>query len=326
MSHVAEVPVHLALGQLTSHSVSAYRSLLLGLDVESILTQRGLLVGRVKPGPGDPHHAHGDRALLPLAAQDGYESLDRSELEMLWPELDGRVSHARYLPAACFTTYPAALTTSITREFVAAGGRLLQASVVDLDVHGTVVRSVRTTGGDIDAGVVAVCASQWSRRLLRKLRIEAPVVVERGYGVDIPHPGLSLRLPLILDDVQVGFFPHRTGPRLAGRSDLTRVVGWPNHRVTNSMLRVARHVFPALEHRGAEPWIRLRPATPDSLPVIGASHALHNAFLAFGHGHKALATGAITAQLIGELIEGRPPSVDLTPFDPMRFLDHTRRE
>ena len=40
---------------------------------------------------------------------------------------------------------------------------------------------------------------------------------------------------------------------------------------------------------------------------------------AFGHGHLGLTQSAATARLVADIIAGRPPKLDLTPFRPQRF-------
>jgi D-amino-acid dehydrogenase len=62
-----------------------------------------------------------------------------------------------------------------------------------------------------------------------------------------------------------------------------------------------------------------RPAMPDSLPVIGPSKKQRNVYYAFGHGHLGLCGGAPTGRLMADLIAGRAPAIDLTPYRADRF-------
>ena len=68
-----------------------------------------------------------------------------------------------------------------------------------------------------------------------------------------------------------------------------------------------------------------RPSFPDSLPVIAKSPKQANVYLAFGHGHIGLTLAAITGKLVGELVAGETPTVDLEPFSPTRFKMRIRR-
>jgi D-amino-acid dehydrogenase len=40
---------------------------------------------------------------------------------------------------------------------------------------------------------------------------------------------------------------------------------------------------------------------------------------AFGHGHVGLTAGAATARLVADLISGRRPTIDVTPYAAQRF-------
>jgi D-amino-acid dehydrogenase len=80
-----------------------------------------------------------------------------------------------------------------------------------------------------------------------------------------------------------------------------------------------RVLIPALKADGATRWVGRRPATPDSLPVIGCSPRHRAVLFAFGHRHLGLAFAAVTGHLIAELTAARPTSVDISPFRADRF-------
>jgi len=62
-----------------------------------------------------------------------------------------------------------------------------------------------------------------------------------------------------------------------------------------------------------------RPSMPDSLPVIGPSAKHRNVYYAFGHGHWGLCGGAPTGRLIADLVSGRKPAIDVSPYRVNRF-------
>ena len=53
--------------------------------------------------------------------------------------------------------------------------------------------------------------------------------------------------------------------------------------------------------------------------MIGASPRHRNVYYAFGHGHLGLVSGAPTGRLIADLVAGRAPAIDVTPYRPDRF-------
>ena len=62
-----------------------------------------------------------------------------------------------------------------------------------------------------------------------------------------------------------------------------------------------------------------RPMMADSTPVISVSPGHDNIFYAFGHGHYGLTQGPTTGRHIADLVFGKEPAIDLTPFRFDRF-------
>ena len=69
-----------------------------------------------------------------------------------------------------------------------------------------------------------------------------------------------------------------------------------------------------------ETWYGWRPMTWDSLPIIGPTPRLANAFLATGHNMLGMSLATATGKLVAEIMEGQPPHLDPAPFSPRRFL------
>jgi glycine/D-amino acid oxidase-like deaminating enzyme len=63
-----------------------------------------------------------------------------------------------------------------------------------------------------------------------------------------------------------------------------------------------------------------RPQTPDDLPVIGRSYRYRNLWYNAGHGHIGWTRGAGSSKLLADLMNGKQPDIDPTPFLPSRFL------
>lgn len=74
-----------------------------------------------------------------------------------------------------------------------------------------------------------------------------------------------------------------------------------------------------------EAWAGLRPATSDSLPLLGTYTRKETApdapreFLATGHFRNGILLAPATAAVMADVLEGKQPSVDLKPFSPDRF-------
>ncbi len=65
-------------------------------------------------------------------------------------------------------------------------------------------------------------------------------------------------------------------------------------------------------------WAGLRPGSVDGLPFLGATPACSNAFVAAGHFRAGLHQSTGTAVMLADLITGRTPALDPTPFAPGR--------
>jgi D-amino-acid dehydrogenase len=83
--------------------------------------------------------------------------------------------------------------------------------------------------------------------------------------------------------------------------------------------RRVRRAFPGITWKGESAWRGHRPSTLDSLPFVGASPKLSQIYFAFGAQHIGLTSGPKTGRLIADLIGGRRPNIDLTPFRVGRF-------
>jgi glycine oxidase len=79
--------------------------------------------------------------------------------------------------------------------------------------------------------------------------------------------------------------------------------------------QLAWDLIPALRDAEIEAtWSGLRPGTFDGMPYLGRIPHLQNAFVAAGHFRSGLHMAPATAVVMGQLIRGETPSIDLHPF------------
>lgn len=192
--------------------------------------------------------------------------------------------------------------------------------LVGLDVEGGRVASLRTDAGPLAADAVLFAAGAESPLLARHLGMRIPIEPGKGYSVTLPRPPICPTLPMLLPERRVGVSPFEDGYRIGSMMELAgfdRTI--PPHRIAY-LRRAVDGYLPAIgEAREQERWFGWRPMTWDSLPIIGCVPHLANAYLATGHNMLGLSLAAGTGRLIAELMTGRPPALDLSPFDPKRF-------
>jgi len=118
----------------------------------------------------------------------------------------------------------------------------------------------------------------------------------------------------------MGFYmtPLAEGLRAAGTVEFAGLEAPLNPKRTHFLARGARGLLPQLGEPVSE-WLGFRPSMPDSLPVIGPSARNPRVLYAFGHGHLGITLGGVTARMVADLIDGRRPVVDPSPYRSNRF-------
>jgi glycine oxidase len=165
------------------------------------------------------------------------------------------------------------------------------------------------------AGAFIDCRGPWS---------SPPISPRKGQmlAVEMP-PGMGLDLVLRTKDIYI--VPRTRGPQ-AGSAIIGATVedvGFDTavHPADIHALHAsAAQLLPSLaEARVLESWAGLRPGTPDGLPLIGATDLKRRRFIAAGHFRNGILLAPATAHVMADLIEGKPPTLDLTPYSRDRF-------
>ncbi len=164
-----------------------------------------------------------------------------------------------------------------------------------------------------------VAAGAWSHELARTLGERIPLETERGYNTTLPPGAFGLERQLTFPSHGFVVTPIAGGVRVGGAVELAGLHAPLNFARSDTLPAKAKRFLPALRTSGGTRWMGMRPSLPDSLPAIGRARGDARVLYAFGHGHLGLTQSAATAELVADLVEGRPPALDLRPFDPGRF-------
>ncbi|HEY4960421.1 MAG TPA: FAD-dependent oxidoreductase, partial [Terriglobales bacterium] len=171
------------------------------------------------------------------------------------------------------------------------------------------------------AGVVVNCCGAWAGQI-QPLPVPARPV--KGQMVClIPQAGMPHVGPLIQHVVRtpdVYIIPRSDGRILLGAT--IKEAGFDKRVDPDTVLRLHEAGIDAVPALGDmqihDAWAGLRPGTPDNLPILGET-ALPGHYAATGHYRDGILLAPITAQLMGELITGFKPTLELDPFSPLRF-------
>jgi glycine/D-amino acid oxidase-like deaminating enzyme len=181
----------------------------------------------------------------------------------------------------------------------------------------------------IDATVIVNAAGAEAARLTPGL----PIVPRKGHlAITDRYPAfcrhqlvelgyLTSAHVMTTESVAFNVQPRATSQVLIGSS--RELVGWDgstNRRVLRQMLDRALHFMPALADVSiVRTWTGFRPATSDKLPLIGPWTSTRGLWIAAGHEGLGITSSIGTARLLADLVAGRTPPIDATPFSPMRL-------
>ena len=194
-------------------------------------------------------------------------------------------------------------------------------TVTSVEHAGGRITRVVTDRGAHQADAVVLALGSYSPLFARDLGLKLPVYPAKGYSITVAvaNPAAAPTVS-ITDETRFMVF-SRLGAnlRVAGTAELA---GWDT---TLDPIRVAplvenaKALFPeASKYLDVQAWCGLRPATPDSVPILGAT-PYENLFLNTGHGTLGWTMACGAAKLIGDLIAGRTPEIELEGLGLNRF-------
>ncbi len=247
-----------------------------------------------------------------------FRHMAAAEIPEVQPGIAPRFVRGTFTPGWYSISDPKLYTLALASRFAEGGGTIERAEVRALRPVGDGVE-IDAAGGVRRAARVVLAAGAHSHLIAQSLGEQIPLEAERGYNTTLPGDAFDLRLQLVFGGH--GFVVSRlsSGIRVGGAVELGGLSRPPDFRRSEAMLRKAAAFMPGLKTEGGVQWMGFRPSLPDTLPVIGPAGATSRVVYAFGNGHLGLTQSAGTARLVADLVTGRPPAIDLSPFAPGRF-------
>lgn len=186
---------------------------------------------------------------------------------------------------------------------------------------GARITGVETAGGTVRGDAYVLAAGCDSPLLARPLGLGLPVVPAKGYSMTIPVDGHAGAPFVSVTDDEHKMVYSRLGDRLraAGTAEMTGYDRSANPARARLILDNARRLFPdGGNFDRAEPWAGLRPVTPDSVPLLGAT-PFANLWLNTGHGTLGWTMSCGSGRIIADLISGQPPAIPMDGLGISRF-------
>jgi D-amino-acid dehydrogenase len=184
------------------------------------------------------------------------------------------------------------------------------------------IAAVRTSAGEIAADEFVVAGGSWSPEVVRDLDIRLPLQAGKGYSLTLKSPKAMPRRGLIFREARLAVTPMMGTLRIGGTMEIAgfdeRVNPARVRGIIKSATRVLTDFVPA-DFEGIEPWMGLRPLSPDGLPYVGKFARFPNLWAATGHAMLGLSLGPITGKLMAEMLSGEPPSIPTQLLAPDRY-------
>ncbi len=262
-----------------------------------------------------------DREHIEILERFGFphEVIGRQAIRALEPELSDKIGLAVLFPQNRSMKDPYKLVLALAERFKAMGGRVETGEVTGFTRADRIREVVLKDGRRLATDEVVICAGAFSARLAKLLDEPIPLETERGYHTQIMAPGISMKHSIIWPARAFMVTPTAGGIRVGGTVEMAGLDAAPDYRRAKVTVKRAREALPALRCEDFTEWMGHRPALPDTVPILSASAKTNGVFYATGHGHLGLTYAATTARLMGDLITGATPPVDLAPYRVNRF-------
>ncbi len=235
-----------------------------------------------------------------------------SEMKAIEPTLAGDY-YGGYFTESVSTGDIHKFTTGMARAAERLGVQCLNGQDV-LSLHSDGTRA-EVTVADSDGHVthqfdgLVVCAGVESRSFAAQLGDRVNIYPVKGYSitVNLPDAQSQSAAPIVslLDD-ETKLVTSRLGV------DRFRVAGTAEFNGYNKDIRADRirpliawvnQCFPGINTRQVVPWAGLRPMMPNMMPRVGRGRWA-NVFYNTGHGHLGWTLSAVTADMVGGVVDG----------------------
>lgn len=189
-------------------------------------------------------------------------------------------------------------------------------------VHGEALRlsssagritGVETSSGPIAADAYVLAAGIQSRGLAESIGIQLPLYPLKGYSLTAPIRQDDIAPEISVTDFERKVLYARIGDKLRVAAMVDMVGEDLRHdpKRVEGLTRQVRETMPrAADYSRMSVWAGLRPATPGSAPIIGAT-PYDNLWLNVGHGPLGFTFACGSATLLAGMMRGEAPPFTL---------------
>ncbi|MBP7783152.1 D-amino acid dehydrogenase [Acinetobacter faecalis] len=193
-------------------------------------------------------------------------------------------------------------------------------NVEKLIVEGDEIKGVLVNGEVLTADKYVLAFGSYSRDFLKPLDLDLPVYPVKGYSLTVPIIDSAFApQSTVLDEtykIAITRFDERI--RVGGMAELSGFNLNLNEDRRGTLEMVTRDLFPGGDLENASFWTGLRPMTPDSTPIIGATR-FKNLFLNTGHGTLGWTMACGSGKLMSDLVLNKTPEISTEGLSLQRY-------
>lgn len=176
-------------------------------------------------------------------------------------------------------------------------------NVEKLIVEGDEIKGVQVNGKVLTADRYVLAFGSYSRDFLKPLDLQLPVYPVKGYSLTIPiiDPAFAPQSTVLDETYKIAITRFDQRIRVGGMAELSGFNLGLNDDRRATLQMVTQDLFPGGDMAQASFWTGLRPMTPDSTPIIGATR-FKNLFLNTGHGTLGWTMACGSGKLISDIV------------------------
>lgn len=253
----------------------------------------------------------------------GYALLDREGLAQVEPALahaQDKLVGGLHLPndetGDCYL-----FTNALANKAKALGVDFrFNQQVEGLVVEGDSIKGVRVNGQTLTADRYVLAFGSYSRDFLKPLELNLPVYPVKGYSLTIPivQPEFAPQSTVLDETYKIAITRFDQRIRVGGMAELSGFNLGLNQDRRATLEMVTQDLFPGGNMAEASFWTGLRPMTPDSTPIIGATR-FKNLFLNTGHGTLGWTMACGSGKLISDIVLNHQTDISIEGLSLQRY-------